>query len=216
MEFTGFSPETIDFLWGLRMNNNREWFLANKQAYQDTLYEPLKALSAALFAPFANTPNLICRTSRIYRDARRPHPDGPYKQSLWTCLRPDADDWSRAPTLFFEIRPDGYGYGFLHWRPRADTMAKFREKLDREPEKFLAIVKQIEKTTEIRVAGEEYYRKKICQNPNAAAYYNLKNFMAYVEKPTDAALFSPALADSVRQTLTALLPLMTYCTHLDD
>ena len=23
--FTGFSPETVDFLWGIRMNNNREW-----------------------------------------------------------------------------------------------------------------------------------------------------------------------------------------------
>ena len=27
MEFQGFSPETIDFLWGIRMNNNRDWFL---------------------------------------------------------------------------------------------------------------------------------------------------------------------------------------------
>ena len=25
--FEGFSPETFDFLWGIRMNNNREWFL---------------------------------------------------------------------------------------------------------------------------------------------------------------------------------------------
>ena len=25
--FQGFTPETIDFLWGIRMNNNREWFL---------------------------------------------------------------------------------------------------------------------------------------------------------------------------------------------
>ena len=25
--FTGFTPETIDFLWGIRMNNNRDWFL---------------------------------------------------------------------------------------------------------------------------------------------------------------------------------------------
>lgn len=28
--FTGFTPETIDFLWGIRMNNNREWFLEHK------------------------------------------------------------------------------------------------------------------------------------------------------------------------------------------
>ena len=33
--FEGFSPETIDFLWGIRMNNNREWFQANKKTYVD-------------------------------------------------------------------------------------------------------------------------------------------------------------------------------------
>ena len=41
--FTGFSPETIDFLWGIRLNNNREWFEAHKKQYQTTLYEPMKA-----------------------------------------------------------------------------------------------------------------------------------------------------------------------------
>ena len=29
--FTGFTPETLDFLWGIRMNNNRDWFMANKR-----------------------------------------------------------------------------------------------------------------------------------------------------------------------------------------
>ena len=28
--FRGFSPETMDFLWGIRMNNERSWFLAHK------------------------------------------------------------------------------------------------------------------------------------------------------------------------------------------
>ena len=27
--FEGFYPETIDFLWGIRMNNNRDWFTAH-------------------------------------------------------------------------------------------------------------------------------------------------------------------------------------------
>ena len=42
--FQGFSPETIDFLWGIRMNNNRDWFLQHKQQYTDTLYTPMKEL----------------------------------------------------------------------------------------------------------------------------------------------------------------------------
>ena len=31
--FQGFTPETVDFLWGIRMNNNRDWFLAHKKDY---------------------------------------------------------------------------------------------------------------------------------------------------------------------------------------
>lgn len=51
--FTGFTPETIDFLWGIRMNNNRDWFLEHKKQYVSTLYEPMKALGKDLFAPLS-------------------------------------------------------------------------------------------------------------------------------------------------------------------
>ena len=36
--FEGFSPETVDFLWGIRMNNNRQWFLEHKKQYVDDLF----------------------------------------------------------------------------------------------------------------------------------------------------------------------------------
>ena len=36
--FTGFTPETMDFLWGIRMNNNRDWFTQHKSDYVKTLY----------------------------------------------------------------------------------------------------------------------------------------------------------------------------------
>ena len=51
----GLFPETIDFLWGIRFNNNREWFAAHKEQYQRTLYEPMKALSAAVAAHFSTS-----------------------------------------------------------------------------------------------------------------------------------------------------------------
>ena len=57
--FAGFSPESIDFLWGIRMNNNRDWFLEHKKQYTDFLYEPMKALGKALFATFADQPGNI-------------------------------------------------------------------------------------------------------------------------------------------------------------
>ena len=48
MAFEGFSPETVDFLWGIRLNNNREWFEANKKNYVTYLYEPMKENSIFL------------------------------------------------------------------------------------------------------------------------------------------------------------------------
>ena len=60
--FTGFTPETIDFLWGIRMNNNRDWFLEHKKQYTDTLYEPMKALGADLFRPSTGRPASTTRS----------------------------------------------------------------------------------------------------------------------------------------------------------
>ena len=119
--FTGFTPETIDFLWGIRMNNNRDWFLEHKKQYVSTLYEPMKALGKDLFAPFMEIPGTILKVSRIYRDARLHHPD-PYKESLWLCIRQDVEWWAENPCLFFEINPEGVSYGFTLWHPRTAAM----------------------------------------------------------------------------------------------
>ena len=38
--FTGYSEKTLDFLWGIRFNNNRDWFTAHKEEYLQHLYQP--------------------------------------------------------------------------------------------------------------------------------------------------------------------------------
>ena len=96
MSFTGFYPETIDFLWGIRLNNNREWFEAHKADYQRFLWEPMKALAADAFT---GVEGLRMRVSRIYRDMRM-HPPVPYKETSWMCLRHDGASWLEHPCLF--------------------------------------------------------------------------------------------------------------------
>ena len=119
--FTGFSPETVDFLWGIRLNNNREWFLQNKPNYVKYLYEPMKALGQTLFQPFLDRPGELLKVSRIYRDARLHHPL-PYKESLWICIRQDVEWWAENPCLYFEINPEGIDYGFFFYHPRPAVM----------------------------------------------------------------------------------------------
>ena len=38
--FQGFSDVTIDFMWGIRFNNDRAWFNQHKQEYIDHFYSP--------------------------------------------------------------------------------------------------------------------------------------------------------------------------------
>jgi len=71
-----FGPGLFSFLTDLRANNNREWFAANKQRYEEQLLEPALAFIEA-FAPRLEkiSPHFLAdpRPSggslfRIYRD----------------------------------------------------------------------------------------------------------------------------------------------------
>lgn len=208
--FEGYRPETVDFLWGIRMNNNREWFLAHKSEYTRFLYEPTKALAQEVFQPFLEVPGLELKVSRIYRDARLHHPL-PYKESLWFCIRREVDSWSEHPALFFEINPEGAAYGFTLWRPRPGAMEAFRRELLARPETFLSVLDRTEADAGLPVTAERYKREKPCLDPRVAAYYSWKaDVSCVVREPVGPGLFDPDLSRRVRRLLTALLPWNEY------
>ena len=107
--FTGFTDATVDFLWGIRFNNERPWFEAHKETYLSELYRPMKDLGAEIYDFLSERrpeDAMMCRVSRIYRDARRLHGRGPYKDHLWFCVERPAEDWTTRPTFWFELGPD--------------------------------------------------------------------------------------------------------------
>ena len=208
--FSGFSPETMDFLWGIRLNNNREWFTAHKGEYQKYLYEPMKQLSQEVFGAFQDVPNMDYKLSRIYKDARM-HPAVPYKESLWFVMRPEGYTWSEQPSLYFQISPEGYDYGFILWSPKAAVMERYRKLLAAQPEVYPALVKQAEKETGILLDGDEYSRKRPCPVPVLEPYFNRKNIRFIRECEPGDRMFSPELADDVIRTLKSFYPLYEYC-----
>ena len=88
--FQGFSQEAVDFLWGIRFNNERGWFEARKEEYLTLVAGPMRELGeqvhAAVEEEFPKL-GLNLHVSRIYRDARRLYGRGPYKDHLWFTLR---------------------------------------------------------------------------------------------------------------------------------
>ena len=208
--FEGFTPETVDFLWGIRMNNRRDWFLEHKQQYVNTLYEPMKALGKELFQPFIEKPGHLLKVSRIYRDARMHHPL-PYKESLWLSISQDVDWWAENPCLFFEINPDGVFYGFSLWKPRPATMKAFRRAIAADPREFLDIVAQVERATGMQITAQVYSRPEKWENPELERFYYWKSDIGLtVEAPFSEATFGPELRTRVADYFRKLLPLYDY------
>ncbi len=208
--FEGFSPETVDFLWGIRMNNNKEWFTEHKKNYVNYLYEPMKALGKELFEPFQNIPGVVGKVSRIYRDARM-HPPEPYKESLWICIRADVEWWGENPCLYFEINPEGVHYGFFIWKPRPATMQEFRSHITAKPEEFLSMIQAVEAAVGQRVTAECYKHPAKTENPELERFFAWKNQIGCTRhEEFSEATFGPELAKRVGEYFAELRPLFEY------
>ena len=208
--FEGFYPETVDFLWGIRLNNNREWFEANKKNYVNYLYEPMKALGKYLYEPFMDQPGILMKVSRIYKDARM-HPVVPYKESLWICLRRDVEWGGENPCQYFEITPEGVSYGMIFWKPRVIDLEAFRKEIARDPETFLAIVEPAARDTGVKITAEEYKRPKPSPEPRLERFYRWKGCIACTrDEAFGPETFDAALGQRARDFITALTPLTRY------
>ena len=208
--FEGFSPETVDFLWGIRMNNNREWFLEHKKDYVNYLYEPMKALGKDLFQPFLDRPGNVLKVSRIYRDTRIPQPV-PYKESLWICIRQDVEWWAENPCLYFEIRPEGVTYGFVLWRPRPSTMEEIRKAIAEKPKPFLKLIPDTEKATGLPITADCYKRTKPCPEKALERFFGWKgNISCTVTEEFNPEVFGPELGLRAAEFLNKLIPLYEY------
>ena len=208
--FTGFTPETIDFLWGIRMNNNKDWFTANKKLYTDSLYHPMKELGQELFEPFLDRPGNLLKVSRIYRDARM-HPPTPYKESLWICIRQDVEWWAENPCLYFEINPDEVHYGFFIWKMRTSAMEDFRKHITAYPDEFLELIKTTEEAVGQPITAELYKRPKPTDNPDLERFFAWKGQIACTRSIAPGPeMFGPELKNEVADFFEKLTPLYEY------
>ena len=196
--FQGYSQETVDFMWGIRFNNERGWFLAHKDDYQQHLLAPTRELGQAVYeglsAALPQEP-LILKVSRIYRDARRLHGQGPYKDHLWFCVRTGDQDWTGRPTFYFEIAPDYYSYGMGFWAASAALMTRYRQQI-------------------FQLNGPDYVRSKGQVSDLLRPWYQKKSLTLSHEVPLDESLYSPDFASRVTEDLKTLLPFYRYFAAL--
>lgn len=218
--FRGFTPESVEFLWEIRFNNERAWFEAHKQQYLNLIQEPLRQLGVEVQQEVAKRHpkrpfNL--HVSRIYRDARRLHGRGPYKDHMWLVLYSPAQqsNGSTAPAFYFELAPEYYSIGMGYYSATPLTMAKLRARMDRDPKPMEMLARRLQKQEQYVLEGEVYRRPKGEKGALLNPWYNRKNIAIAWDRPCEGSLFEPTLLDEIADGIDFLMPYFDYFSTLN-
>lgn len=197
------SKETLGFLKNLDKNNNRDWFLANKNEFENAKSD-LTDFTAFLIGEVSKFDPQISNVLpqecvfRIYRDVRFSKDKRPYKIHLGAYVSPGGRK-SMAPGYYLHVQPgQSFIAGGKHM-PDSSELLKIRTAIANKTDEFLKIITN--KTYQKHFG--EMHGEKLMKTPKgfladhkAAEYLKLKDFMAYRELFGDKLLTSkefPAL-----------------------
>jgi len=217
--FEGFSQEGVDFFWQLRLNNSREWFQPRKEQYHTLLEDPMRQFGLELREEMGRRwPKLPLhlKLSRIYRDARRLHGRGPYKESLWLVLLQPGDEERNVPGFYCELGPRGFSTGMGFYQAPPLYMAKLRARIDRDPAPLEKLARVLNRQDRFALDGELYRRPKGEKGPLLNPWYNRKNFSIDWERPCEGSVFTSALVGETAGGLDFLMPFYQYLYALDS
>ena len=138
---TYFSTATFRYLRDLAANNNRTWFAANKERYEDALRQPYLRLIADLQTPLAKiSPHYRADPRaqggslfRIHRDTRFANDKTPYKTWAGARFGHERRREIEAPSFYMHIQPRDCFAGGGIWHPEPGTLKKIREFLADNP-----------------------------------------------------------------------------------
>ena len=137
-----FGPELFAFLRELKANNEREWFNANKERYENVLLEPALAFVEDFGLRLHDiTPHLVADSRRqggslfrIYRDTRFAKDKTPYKTHAGIYFRHERSKEVRAPGLYLHLEPRHVFAGGGIWHADPKTAHAIRRRIAEDPD----------------------------------------------------------------------------------
>ncbi len=205
------SPQSVDFLWKLTLNNQRPWFQEHKEEFIAVLDKPFKAIAyetERLLKEKLPETDLRLHISRIYRDARRLFGKGPYQDNLWFSLQErNASDY--GPVFWFELNREGTSHGVGFWERNARLGKALRERVRHDPKAFEQLVESL--PANFRLWGEEYKRPKGSYGSVIDPWYNRKQISIGWDNYFGQELFGPRLPELLTASFLSLLPVYELC-----
>lgn len=215
----------MKFLEEVKENNNREWFLANKDFYLEAKAEFEKLVSKIIteigkFEPsIANLQAKDC-VYRQYRDVRFSKNKTPYKVHMGAYLNPGGKKVN-TPGYYLHLEPGNKNiFGGGLWEPDKDDLKKVRQEIDYNLADWEKIIKnkKIKKSypTSLSIQGALKTRPAgyDVENP-AIEYLKLKSFILS-HSFTDKEVLEKNFIKEVAKHATNLKPVLDFLNKALD
>ena len=214
---TPFTRKSVSFLRALKRNNDRDWFKARRDQYDQHVRDPMIAVVEQLAGDFrAFAPELIAspRQSlfRVYRDTRFSENKKPLKTHAAAVFRTRDLPKPQGAGLYFEIAPGWVWAGGGMWRPEPFELVRLREHIaDTWPEMEQIAGGRAFRARFTALAGDAMTRvpRGYPRDHPAAAYLKLRQFYGGAEFPASLA-YSREFYPTLVATFKALMPLVRF------
>jgi len=214
---TPFTSKTLSFLRALKRNNDREWFRARKDQYEQHVRVPMIAVVEQLALDFRTiAPELIASPKqslfRVYRDTRFSSDKKPLKTHAAAVFRPKTLPRPQGAGLYFEIAPGWVWIGGGMWRPEPPELVQLREHIaDTWPEIRDITTARAFRTRFAELSGDTMTRvaRGYPSDHPAADFLKYRQFYGGAEFPASLA-HSREFYPTLLSTFKALMPLVRF------
>ena len=217
MSFQGFGPKALPFFKALAIHQSREWFEANRDAYESAIKGPMGDLVEDVAGRLrqAKIPIKGDRKSslfRIHRDVRFSNNKDPYKTNAGVALTRSGGK-NDPGVLYFHLSPEECFFAAGFHLPEPDALARLRAAAARAPKPFKAMTKKLAKAG-LALSDEGALKRaprgfEAVDDPEIAAAIRLKSLICVRPVATRGDRLAFAGRGSVRFARDAL-PLLTW------
>lgn len=212
-----FSPKALSFLRALKRHNDREWFKARKDRYDELLRAPMIELIERMAGEFRTfAPDLVAspKTSlyRIYRDTRFSENKAPLKTNIAAIFPCRGLQKHQGAGLYLEVSPGWVWVGGGMYAPETAELQAVREHIATNLRRFRAIVEAPAfRRTVGRLEGEQLQRvpRGFPKDHEAAVYLKYRQFLAGRQFPAVFAT-SPRFYAGVVNVFRQVAPLTRF------
>jgi uncharacterized protein (TIGR02453 family) len=217
-----FGPGLFRFLKDLKLHNEREWFLANQQRYENDVRAPFLRLIADLAPGLKKiSPNFIAdprptkgSLMRIHRDIRFSKDKSPYKTyaaaHFWHAKGKDG----AAPAYYLHLESGNSVIGGGIWQPEPKALKKIRDKIAGDPKGWGRATTGSALGSTCRMAGQSLKRPPAGYDPAHSFIEDIKRKDFAISTPlTDREVTGDDFLDLVLQRLRSTAPFVQFLSN---